>query len=70
MKRRIEYHDKQFDRYQEEVENIKKMKYVSKRNKNQKDYSYSWMCRHLDVYDELNLIKEKINNILVDEAKK
>ena len=60
LERRKNYHQAQFNRYSSECEIIDNMNYVSKRNKSRREYSYSWMCRHLEVLDELRLIEEKI----------
>jgi len=71
IKRRINYHYKHFNRYSKECEKIAKMKYISKANKRKNDYSYEWMCRHLDVADELRLLKKRIKgyaNVLTDET--
>jgi len=56
IKRRIKYHRKNFNRYHKETLDISKMRYISKRNKKQFDYSYEHKCRELDVVDELELV--------------
>ena len=55
VKERIREHRKNYRRYDSEVKSIVNMRYISKKNKFQFDYSYSHKYRELDMIDELEM---------------
>lgn len=60
IKKRIAFHRKHFNRYRKEVDTVRVMKYISKRNLSQLKYSDENSGRELAVMDELELVLMKI----------
>lgn len=60
LKNRIAYHRKHFNRYRDEVDTVQKMRYISKRNLSQKEYSNEMSGRALAIMDELEIIEGSI----------
>jgi len=56
IEKRIVFHRKHFNRYRKEVDTIKVMKYISKRNLSQLKYSDEMSGRELAIMDELDLV--------------
>ena len=60
IKKRIAYHRKSFDRYRNEVDAVQEMRYISKRNLSQKNYSDEMSGRELAIMDELEISEGNI----------
>lgn len=63
IEKRMVYHRKHFNRYRREVDDVLKMKYISKRNLSQKEYSSEMSGRALAIMDELSLIRDAVHAV-------
>lgn len=62
IKKRIKFHKRNFNRYTKEVNAIADFN-MSKEDISQLKYSNEHMYRSMDVYDELELILKKIEDV-------
>jgi len=60
IEKRMVFHRKHFNRYRKEVDIVRVMKYISKRNLSQLKYSDEMSGRELAIMDELSLVRDAL----------